>query len=67
LGTDVCNELALYIATESNLNYTTNQLSIEQRNKIAQECGKLFSKFLRKLTINQSIYRARLQGCADCR
>lgn len=38
-GTDVCNDIFLYVASECNLNYTDEILKPEQRAKIAQECG----------------------------
>lgn len=38
-GTDVCNDIFLYVATECNLNYTDPNLKPEQRTKIAQDCG----------------------------
>ncbi|XP_063695809.1 E3 UFM1-protein ligase 1 homolog [Culicoides brevitarsis] len=40
LGNDICNELALYIANESNLATNGNTLTPEQRLKIAQEAEK---------------------------
>lgn len=40
LGTDICNEISFYVANECNLNYTDPQMTIEQRNKLIQECGK---------------------------
>lgn len=40
LGTDICNEITLYVANECNLNIkNSSNLTVEQRNKIAQECG----------------------------
>lgn len=42
LGTDICNELATYIATESNLATNGNPLTPEQRLKISQECEKAY-------------------------
>lgn len=53
LGTDVCNELAFYVVAECNLNYTSNQLTIEQRNKIAQECDQEYKAVLTSL--NKSV------------
>ena len=40
LGTDVCNEISLYIANECNLNFNSSELTHDQRLKITQECGK---------------------------
>lgn len=41
-GTDICNDIFLYVATECNLNYTDANLKPEQRAKIAQDCGKFY-------------------------
>ncbi|XP_055843123.1 E3 UFM1-protein ligase 1 homolog [Episyrphus balteatus] len=39
LGNDICQELTVYVANECNLNLKcANNLNIDQRNKIAQEC-----------------------------
>ena len=47
LGTDVCNEIFLYVAAESNLNYTdVLTLTPEQRVKITQECGQEYKATL---------------------
>jgi hypothetical protein len=40
LCTDITNELAVYVAHESKLNVSDTALTVEQRIKIAQECGK---------------------------
>lgn len=37
LGTDICNELCLYVGQECGLNYTQAELSAEQRMKIVQD------------------------------
>lgn len=39
LGNDVCNEIFVYVAKESSLNYE-GDLTVEQRIKLQQECGK---------------------------
>lgn len=39
-GTDVCNDIFFYVATECNLNYVDSNLKPEQRAKIAQDGGK---------------------------
>lgn len=38
-GTDVCNDIFFYVASECSLNYPDVNLKPEQRNKIAQDCG----------------------------
>lgn len=41
LGNDICNELTIYVAGECNLQLkNADNLNVDQRNKIAQECGK---------------------------
>lgn len=43
LGNDICNELTIYVAGECNLQLkNADNLNVDQRNKIAQECGKCF-------------------------
>lgn len=42
LGSDICNELSLYVAGECNLNYNDPQMTAEQRNKLIQECSMFF-------------------------
>uniref|UniRef100_A0A336LPR7 E3 UFM1-protein ligase 1 homolog n=1 Tax=Culicoides sonorensis TaxID=179676 RepID=A0A336LPR7_CULSO len=49
LGTDICNELATYIANESNLATNGNPLTPEQRLKISQECEKEYKSSLQTL------------------
>lgn len=47
LGSDVCNELSLYVASECNLNYNDSSLlTAELRNKLIQECSMLFLKVI---------------------
>jgi len=56
LGTDFCNEIALYIAVESELSFpntTSAQLAVEQRNRIATECAAPYKQSL--VTLNKSI------------
>lgn len=58
LGNDICNELATYIAIESNLAVNSNPLTVEQRNKISQECEKEYRQTfqaLNKSTLGTSI------------
>lgn len=55
-GTDFCNEIALYIAMESDLNFpniTSAQLTTEQRNRIAAECAAVFKQPL--MALNKSL------------
>lgn len=40
-GTDICNDIFLYVAAESGLNFAEASLKPEQRSKIAQDCGML--------------------------
>uniref|UniRef100_U5EZ64 E3 UFM1-protein ligase 1 homolog n=1 Tax=Corethrella appendiculata TaxID=1370023 RepID=U5EZ64_9DIPT len=49
IGTDFCNEIFLYVAIESNLPYNTPSLTIEQRNKIMQECDSEYKSALQTL------------------
>lgn len=47
LGTDFCNEIAYYVALESDLNFASSmplQLTNEQRNRIAVECEAVFKQ-----------------------
>lgn len=57
LGTDFCNEIAFYIAAESELTFpnasSAAQLTLEQRNKIALECVGAFKQSLS--TLNKSL------------
>lgn len=56
LGTDFCNEIALYVAAESELSFpntTSSQLTVEQRNRIVAECGASFKQPL--LALNKSL------------
>lgn len=49
LGTDICNEITLYVANECNLNVKSTNFTIEQRNKIAQECDLEYKSALTEL------------------
>lgn len=56
LGTDFCNEIAFYIAIESELslpNTNSSQMTTEQRNRIATECALIFKQPL--ATLNKSL------------
>lgn len=56
LGTDFCNEIAFYIAIESELSFpntTSAQLTVEQRNRIAVECAAVFKAPL--VALNKSL------------
>lgn len=56
LGNDFCNEIAFYIAIESELSFpntTSAQLTVEQRNRIAVECAAIFKQPL--VTLNKSL------------
>jgi E3 UFM1-protein ligase 1 len=56
LGTDFCNEIALYVAAESELSFpntTSAQLQPDQRNRIAIECAAGFKQPL--VTLNKSL------------
>ncbi|KAL9897052.1 UFM1 specific ligase 1 isoform 1-T2 [Glossina fuscipes fuscipes] len=39
MGNDICNELLAYIANECQIELKNNNLNMDQRNKLAQECG----------------------------
>ncbi|KAM7362586.1 UFM1 specific ligase 1 isoform 2-T2 [Cochliomyia hominivorax] len=39
LGNDICNELIAYIANECQIELKNPNLNVDQRNKLAQECG----------------------------
>lgn len=45
LGNDICNELITYIAHECQIEVKNPNLNVDQRNKLAQECGKYFNFF----------------------
>ncbi|ETN65365.1 E3 UFM1-protein ligase 1 [Anopheles darlingi] len=50
LGTDVCNELCLYVAAECNLNTNYSaSLTAEQRTKIGNECDPEYREALQAL------------------
>ena len=56
LGIDFCNEIAFYIAIESELslpNTNSAQITTEQRNRIAVECASVFKQPL--VTLNKSL------------
>lgn len=56
LGIDFCNEIAFYIAIESELslpNTNSAQVTTEQRNRIAVECAAIFKQPL--MTLNKSL------------
>lgn len=60
LGVEFCNEIAFYIALESELSFpntTSSQLSLEQRNRIAVECHATFKQPLSALnkSLNGSV------------
>lgn len=43
-ATDICNDIFIYVANSSNLNYAVTSLKAEQRTRIVQDCGKLRNK-----------------------
>ncbi|XP_053665378.1 E3 UFM1-protein ligase 1 homolog [Anopheles marshallii] len=50
IGTDVCNEICLYVAAECNLNTNFNApLTVEQRTKIANDSGAEYRASLQTL------------------
>lgn len=49
LGTDFCNEIFFYVAAECNLNSNGTTLTVEQRNKITQDCSQEYKPTLQKL------------------
>ncbi|XP_039433197.1 E3 UFM1-protein ligase 1 homolog [Culex pipiens pallens] len=49
LGTDFCNEIFFYVAAECNLNSNGTTLTVEQRNKIAADCGQEYRGALQAL------------------
>lgn len=56
LGTDFVNEIAYYVALESDLNFAsqiTAQITLEQRNRIATECQGTFKAQL--IALNKSL------------
>jgi len=55
LGTDFCNEVAVYVSIESNLAVTSAPalLTIEQRNRIAVECDAAYKASL--VALNKSL------------
>ncbi|XP_068151992.1 E3 UFM1-protein ligase 1 homolog [Drosophila tropicalis] len=57
LGNDICNELALYVASECNLTVKNNNLNVDQRNKLAQECDVQYRAVLveQNKALNKSI------------
>ena len=56
LGNDLVNEIAHYVAVESDLNFAsqlTTQITPEQRNRIATECQPAFKAPL--IALNKSL------------
>lgn len=50
IGNDVCNEVTAYVAAECNLNCgTAASLTVDQRNKIANDCEKEYKATLQTL------------------
>lgn len=49
LGTDICNEICLYVANECSLNYNDLNLTADQRIKIVQECSNEYKASLQSL------------------
>lgn len=41
LGNDICNEFTIYVAGECGLALKNADMNMDQRNKIARDCGKL--------------------------
>ncbi|XP_023306543.2 E3 UFM1-protein ligase 1 homolog [Lucilia cuprina] len=57
LGNDMCNELMAYIAHECQIELKNTNLNVDQRNKLAQECGGDYKPALMELNkaLNKSI------------
>ncbi|TMW48432.1 hypothetical protein DOY81_006477 [Sarcophaga bullata] len=57
LGNDICNELIVYIASECQIELKNTNLNVDQRNKLAQECGGDYKPALLELNkaINKTI------------
>uniref|UniRef100_T1PDD2 E3 UFM1-protein ligase 1 homolog n=1 Tax=Musca domestica TaxID=7370 RepID=T1PDD2_MUSDO len=57
LGNDISNELILYIANECQIEVKNPNLNVDQRNKLAQECGGDYKTVLLELNkaINKTI------------
>ena len=60
LGSDFCNEIACYVALESDLKFAsslTSQLTNEQKNRIIAECESTFKQPLTALnkSLNESV------------
>ena len=56
LGIDFCNEIAFYVAIESELSFpntTSSQLTLEQRQRIAVECEPSYKPLL--VALNKSL------------
>uniref|UniRef100_A0A0K8TMS3 E3 UFM1-protein ligase 1 homolog n=1 Tax=Tabanus bromius TaxID=304241 RepID=A0A0K8TMS3_TABBR len=53
LGTDICNEVFLYVASECNLNAKSTNLNSDQRDKICLECSPEYKSAL--IELNKSI------------
>lgn len=59
LGTDICNEICLYVAQECNMSYTEAELSTEQRMKIIQEAESGYKQSL--LALNKTLSGSSLE------
>ncbi|XP_037951835.1 E3 UFM1-protein ligase 1 homolog [Teleopsis dalmanni] len=57
LGNDICNEITVYIANECNVQLKNNNLNVDQRNKVAQECDAEYKNPLieQNKALNKSI------------
>ncbi|XP_075146605.1 UFM1 specific ligase 1 [Haematobia irritans] len=57
LGNDISNELILYVANECQIEVKNPNLNVDQRNKLAQECGGDYKPVLLELNkaINKTI------------
>lgn len=53
LGTDICNEVFLYVASECNLNVKSTNLNPDQRDKICLECSPEYKPTL--IELNKSV------------
>ena len=49
LGKDFCNEIAVYVAIECNIDLKSLNLNAEQRNKIAKDCEPEYKAALQEL------------------
>ncbi|XP_013113083.2 E3 UFM1-protein ligase 1 homolog [Stomoxys calcitrans] len=57
LGNDISNELILYVANECQIEVKNPNLNVDQRNKLAQECGGDYKPVLLELNkaLNKTI------------